>query len=214
MKYNYEIIRFYSLIYRNNDFTFNKILNNLENRPIYQPELSTYMFYGYNNELKIIDGYINNKFIKREIYIKSLNILEKLYLNMYITFMEDSMITFIIYRIAKSFFFLKKFGYYYLRNSISISKNLNKISDLKFKFIFIYLKIIYDYSKMTKYDKDMANILFTNLNNFIIKNTSTFKKYYYLFKDIINICFKSTFITDENKNMLNDFKKKIKKKFI
>ena len=190
----------------------NKILNNLENRPIYQPELSTYMFYGNNNELKIIDYKINNKFIKRETYIKTLNILKNLYLNIYITFMEDTLINFIIYKIAKSFYFLKKFGYYYLRNSISITKNIKKISYLKYKFIFLNLKIIYYNSKETKYDKDIANYLFIKLNKFNLNKISFFKKDLYLFKNIVDIYIKNKFVTDENKYILNKIFKKINKK--
>ena len=126
--------------------------------------------------------------------------------------MEDRMINFIIYRIAQSFFFIKRIGYFYLRNSISITKNEDKIHELKLKFIFIYLKLVIDYSKNTKYDKDIANINFSNVYKFIIADLPNSKNYSNLFNDIINIYLRSTFITDENKSMLNFFKFLIKKK--
>ena len=210
IKYNYEIIRFNIYNFHEQRLSYNKIIKNLENRPIYQPELSTYMFYGSNNELEMIDGYINNKFIKREVYIRSLNILYNFYKDMYITYMEDAMITFIIYRTAKSFFFLKKIGYYYLRNSLSINKNINKISGLKLKFFFIYIKIVFDNTKNRKYEKDMTNIIFSYLSKFIVQNLSILK-YQNLIYDFINIFLNNTFFSDENKYILEVLKFKLKK---
>ena len=40
-----------------------------------------------------------------------------------------------------------------------------KISELKMKFVFVFLKIVFEYTKNTKYEKDMFNLLFTQLNN-------------------------------------------------
>lgn len=112
---------------------------------IYQPELSTNIFYG-NNELEAIDYNISNKFIKKEVYIKSLNILNYFYLNMCMTYMEDSLMNYILLKTlktAKFLYFSNKIGYYYLKNSISITKNIFKINQLRIQFIFIYLKLIY-----------------------------------------------------------------------
>jgi hypothetical protein len=105
-KYNYDLIRF-NFYSRNNNPTFKRLVNKLENRPIYQPELSTFIYYGIN-ELERADYYIANKFVKKEVYIKAINSLNKFYSNIYMTFMEDSIINFILYRISKSFFFTKK----------------------------------------------------------------------------------------------------------
>ena len=160
-KYNYEIIR-YNLYLPDEKITFKPIVENLPNKPFYQPELSTYLFYG-NNELQTIDCYISNKFIKREVYIKVLNSIRNICLNLYMTFMEDSLINFLLYRTGKSYFFLKKIEYYYIKNPHSITQNLYKISELRIKFIFIYLKILFEYSKNNKFEKDMANVLFTNV---------------------------------------------------
>ena len=184
-----------------------------KSKSIYQPELSFYIFYG-NNELQIVDFFINNKFIKKSIYIKSLRILNNSYLNMYIICFEDQIINYIIHRICKSYFFLNKVGYYYIRNSISITGNQFKISKLNIKFIFIYLKILFEFSKNNKYEKDMANIFLSNmLQNYNFKNIflkigkKDFNKYY---KKLVNKYLKNKFISNENKYLLNykkyDFK--------
>lgn len=208
-KYKYKLIRFNIYSGNKKNLFFYRIINNLKNMPIYQPELSTYIFYGNNNELEIIDFYITNKFINREIYIKALNILKIFYLNKYITFMEDSMINYIIYIISDSYFFLKKIGYYYIKNKISITLNLNKINDLRLKFSFIYLKAVFEYSKNSKYQKDMVNILFTNIYKTFGKKLPNIKNYYIFFNKVINNFLNCSFITDENKYILKAFKNKI-----
>ena len=80
-------------------------------KPIYQSELSHYIFYGVN-ELQQIDFTLHNKFLKKNFYLKYLNILNKSFLNMYIIYYEDQMMNYILHRISKSFFFLMKVGYY------------------------------------------------------------------------------------------------------
>ena len=37
-----------------------------------------------------------------------------------------------------------------------------KISELKMKFVFVFLKIVFEHTKNTKYEKDMFNLLFTH----------------------------------------------------
>ena len=119
------------------------------------------MFYG-NNELFTTDYYIHNKFVKKELYIKALNSLNKVYLNTYITLWEDTIISYILYRNTNSFFSLKKTWYFYIKKIQSITKNMFKISELKMKFVFVFLKIVFEHTKNTKYEKDMFNLLFTH----------------------------------------------------
>jgi glycosyltransferase involved in cell wall biosynthesis len=217
-KYNYEIIRY--KMYKGNGITTsfneaNKINNQLEEKEINQPELSSYMFYG-NVELQIIDYYIHNKFFKKEIFVKALSSLNNFYFNMYITLWEDTIVSFIIYRTAKSFFFLKKIGYYYVKNSQSITKNILKTSEFRIIFIFLFLKFVFENSKNSKYEKDMANLLFTELNqnhNIGYRLSSPFfKRYYNFLKNIINMYLNCKFISKNNKIILLTFKKILEKK--
>ena len=206
-KYNYEMIRFN--IYKINEKkAYNVYVQDKEKISISQPELSRYMFYG-NNELYIIDYYIHNKFIKKELYIRALNSLNKIYLNMYITLWEDTIISYILYRNAKSFCSLSNIGYFYIKNSQSITKNMFKISELKMKFIFIFLKVVFENTKNTKYEKDMFNLLFTQLNeNFNIinrLNNLAINSKYHFYYEIIYQFLNSNFITEENKKLLNNF---------
>lgn len=122
------------------------------------------MFYG-NNELFITDHWIHNKFIKKELFIRVINSIDKLYLKLYIALWEDIIISYILYRNADSFCSLKRTGYFYIKNSPNITKNMFKITELKMKFIFVFLKIVFENSKNAKLEKDMFNLLFTQLTN-------------------------------------------------
>lgn len=213
-KYNYDLLRF-NLYLKDEKITFKKIVDNLDDKPVFQPELSTYIYYG-NNELQIIDCYVSNKFIKRDIYIEVINALNNFYTNIYMTFMEDSIINYLLYRNSKSYYFIKIIGYYYIKNTQSITKNLFKISDLRIKFIFIYLKFIFEYSKNNKFERDMNNILFTNIIkrfNIVRKSSSSvYKKYYRLYKEIINEYINNKYIYIDIKKFLREFINLIEKK--
>ena len=199
----------------NGKIGYYKFVSKLGNKPVFKPELSNNIFYGYN-ELEMIDYSINNKFIKKGVYIKALNLLNNFYLNIYMTYMEDQIMNYLIQRTAKSLYFSKIIGYYYLQNTISITKNLNKIPLLIMRFIFIYLKFIFEYSKNTKYQKDIANILFTNsykvfniqLGLIKLRSKDEINFYY----NILNIYLKNEYITNENKYLLNVFKSIIETK--
>ena len=72
--------------------TNSKEFKKIQEGPIYQPELSYYIFYG-SKELKIIDMAIHNKLAKREVFIKALNLLEKYHLKLYMLFYEDGLLS-------------------------------------------------------------------------------------------------------------------------
>lgn len=210
-KYKYEMIRFKKYTGKGN-LLFNGIVNEFENKILKQPEISTYIFYA-SNELKITDYFIYNKFIKKDAYIRGLNFIKQFYLNTYMTIGEDQVINYILHRIVKSFYYLKKIGYRYIINRLSITKTTQKIDKRKLKFIFFHLKIILEYSKNIKYEKDMANLLLNNLNKYlIIVRKLLNKEDFHFYYNIINEFLNCTFITNENKYILNEFKKIFEKK--
>ena len=211
-KYKYEIIKF--ILYYGNKKIFKNINILNEEKPIYQPELSTNIFY-IDNELIRTDFSLCNKFMKKEVYIKTINFINNFYLNLYIITFEDQILNFMLYQTAKSFYYLKVVGYYYIKSSISITNNLKKISELNNKFLFIYLKFLFEYSKNKKYDKDMCNLLITslthNLNNLQFSSLDINNYNFYI--NIIEMYINNDFITYDNKNILNNLKIQLKKIF-
>lgn len=121
---------------------------------------------------------------------------------------------FILLRIAKSFYFLKRIGYKYIKTSESITKKLFIISQVQAEFIFFFLKLIFEYSKNTKYEKDMLNLrLSYTLKNFDQKLSQIhYNKNFYFFYEVINIIINCIYISDENLNLLHNLKNIIEKK--
>ena len=197
-KYNYEMIRF-NIYLGNSKIFVNEIIKDLDEKPIFQPELSTYLFYG-KGRLCQIDYNLSNKFIKKEAYIRALNSLNKYYLNIYLISFEDGIMNYILFRTIKSFIYIKRIGYFYLVNNDSITNNFYKINKKNLKFMFIYLKIIFEYSKNNKYEKDMANYLLNDISNhfYIINNLFFLEKEIKFYCDIINIYMNCKFITNSN----------------
>ena len=213
-KYNYDIIRFN--IFLKNKIWDLEIIDNIEKRPIYQPKLSTYIFYGCK-KLRITDIIIVNKFVKKEVLIRAINCLNKYYLIIYMTFFEDGLLNYFIHLEGKSLFFLKKIGYIYIKNTESITKNTFKLNTLKFKLLFFYLKLVFDYSKNTQYCKDVVNSIFNYFikNNFNILNilpNSNNNEINYFYKGVINKFLHYKFISNENKIFLQNLKLIFKKK--
>ena len=210
----YDMIRFNTYLGNRNVFMYDEI-KNLVNKTIYQPELSSYIFYGLGY-LKIIDPMISNKLIKREILIDSLNFINSFFLIQNMIFYEDTLINFVIYKVSKSYYFLKNIGYFYISNpdSSTMSYNKNEKSNIRLlNSLFIFLKFIFEYTKNNKYEKDMGNeiiekemeILFS-LNKIKINNNYNF------YKNIINLYIKNKFIKLSIKNRLKKIKTKINKK--
>ena len=134
-KYDYDLIRFN--MYKGNDtIILESIIKNIKSKPIYQPELSLYIFYGLG-QLKQIDYFVCGKFIKKNIFILTLEVLNDYYSNQYMVDCEDGLINFILHRTAKSYYFIKKIGYYYFinNNSITIKNKNNYLKRIKSNFL-------------------------------------------------------------------------------
>jgi len=199
-KYDYEMLRFNLYIGQKRIF-FQNCANPTPSRAVFKPEIQTFLFYAIK-KLRQIDFNVSNKFVKREVLIKALNMLSKEYLNMYITSYEDGILNYMLYRVAKSFYFLKKIGYYYIINPQSISKRGFKSEYIK--FIFIHLKIVFEFSKNTIFEKNMFNAIFQRLviKTSIINRTKLMKNDSKFYLSYINIFLSNDFVSIKNKKIL------------
>ena len=107
-----------------------------------------------------------------------------------------------LYRVAKSFYFLKKIGYYYIINSQSISKKGCKPEFIK--FLFVHLKIVFEFSKNTIFEKNMFNAIFKRLviKTKIINKTNLMKNDSKFYLSIINLFLSNEFVSNKNKKIL------------
>ena len=208
IKNDFELIRFY--IYRGKgNIYFSGHVVPLPSKAIFQPELSTYLFYALN-VLRQIDYNISNKFIKRECLIRALNIISN-QIFIYMINFEDGVLNYFLYRTAKSLYLIKKIAYYYIKNRDSITRKGIKTTDLK--FIFLHLKFVFEYSKNNKYEKDMSNKLLRRIGIWRnIKNrTLLIKNDFRFYLDIIDEFLNNEFINNNNKRYLLETKENLLK---
>ena len=209
VKYNYEMIRF-NVFTNGTNFGLTEIGLKLKSKPIYQPELSDYLFYGFGN-LNLNDFTLWNKFIKEDAFKRAINNIDPYFLNQYMIIFEDGLINFSLYRTVKSFYLIKKIGYYYIfqkENSVQHKKNITK--NLA-KYIFLYIKFILNNSKNNKHEKDMALHVF-QLYKWHASLLYLINRDYALYKEVINFFLNYEFINCENKKKFKRLKQIINKK--
>ena len=198
-KFDYDIIRFN--MYSDKKFIFSIISSKLR-KIINQPDLRTHLIYGYGYK-KLVDGVINNKFIKKNIYIITLNNISNYYLNRKMIYFEDGLMNFALHFNAKSLYLLNKIGYYYKYNEKSVSHSIN--FDLYFSCFFLFLKFILENTKNNKYEKDIIFYILKEYtgNNDIFKGIKIYLKIY---EEVINSLLNNKFMNSLNKDKLNDIK--------
>ena len=192
-----EMIR-YNIYLGNDIIFFEDIVYQLKSLPVFQPELSSYLFYG-KGYLQQIDFNVANKFIKRETYIKAIQKLNNFYYNQFMVNQEDGIINFILYRTANSFIFLKKLGYYYLPNEQSVTRTFNKNYEETLRYIFLHLKFVFENTKNNKFEKDMINSLFGRLYLGVLSEClHLITKDFFFYIEILDMYLNCKYMTIEN----------------
>lgn len=176
------------------------------NKIIKKPILNSFIYEKKNNEIiRLIDANIWGKCIKTEIYKKALNIIgEKVY-TQYIITNEDRIINFVLFRVASSFKFIKKYGILHYINT-SVVKKL-WIKNTSYNELF-NIEHIYNFTKNSIDVNICVYELFKYESNIKLrKNDIKIKE---LFNRIINNLLKDKFLTKKNKEKLINYRNKNK----
>ena len=130
-----------------------------------------------------------------------------------IFYLSNKYLNYILYRTSKSSYFTKKFFYYYVKNNYRGRKEYYNFNNIKFSFI--HIMNVFNYSKNTKYEKDMTNEIFKRLiyDKGIKNRLSLINKEFTFFIDAINILNENEFFLIKYKKYLNDFKLYFKSKY-
>ena len=109
--------------------------------------------------------------------------------------LEDGTLNFILHRTAKSLYFLKKIGYYYIKNKNSITKNNFDFDYVK--YIFIYLKIVFEFSKNNEHEKNMFNLIFHSYlaKKFDLTKMNINKDYLEFYTNAVELFLENEFIS-------------------
>ena len=144
-----------------------------------QPELSTWMI-KHKGKFVVHNNMIWDKCLRAFIYKKAINLIGFKRYSKFLSWAEDTSINFVIFILAKSFKYLKKYGIVHFigRNTASYTQPINsKI----FGEIF-FLDIMYDFSRNNTHDKNLiieqALYIYKRYEYYNITNDKT--NFYYL----------------------------------
>ena len=188
---------------------------------IFQPKVleKIYSFEG-DGQVKRTGLVIWNYFFRTNIFIKSINQIDKKYMGINLQFNDDLMFFFLLTRNAKNLKQIKRVFYYHLsrnKNESAIAfrykiKNENKNNNLCFSNI-IYVEFLLSKTNSTIYDKKIASFELKNiiLNNDNCKFNPNFKE------NLINLCkmiLENNYIEETIKNEIHTYLNEIKNKTI
>ena len=203
IQYQHYIGDFYNTFYCSDIKRTDKI--------IYQPELSSLMYYE-NGTLHQSEFNVWGKLIKRDIYLETLKKIDKYFLNQNMILHEDGLILFMLFKTAKSYLFIKDYGLLYFSNEYSTMRNLrnkNKINKST-RDSFLYLEYMFKYTNDSLYEKNMAvcqfKFLYDLFQDIFMKTTSGFN---YIHK-IIDLYLNCNKITKEDKQIIRNIKNQFK----
>ena len=203
IQYQHYIGDFYNTFYCSDIKRTDKI--------IYQPELSSLMYYE-NGTLHQSEFNVWGKLIKRDIYLETLKKIDKYFLNQNMILHEDGLILFMLFKTAKTFLFIKDYGLLYFSNEYSTMRNLrnkNKINKST-RDSFLYLEYMFKYTNNSLYEKNMAvcqfKFLYDLFQDIFMKTTSGFN---YIHK-IIDLYLNCNKITKEDKQIIRNIKNQFK----
>ena len=161
------------------------------------------MYYEYENKTLQTEYNLWCKLIKREIYMKILENIDKYYLEQHMTLHEDGLIIFILFKIARTYLFIEEFGMFYVTNENSSLANLRKDKNINktVRDSFLYLKFMFEYTGDNAYEKNMAvyqfKFILEQFQPIFYKITDGFKFIY----DVIELYLDCKYIDDNNKEI-------------
>ena len=133
---------------------------------IRQPELSNYVYRRLDdNMFKLIDGFLWGKTIRSKVLKDSLKQIGRKIYNIKLNYGDDRLINFVLFKVAKSFKFIREFGIVYNQNNVSITHiNLTQ-SNCQDELTNIFF--MYNFTKITNESELAAFEIFKRFNKII-----------------------------------------------
>ena len=150
------------------------------NEIIRQPQLSRYLYKSLEeNRYKLIDGFLWGKSIKAKALKDSLRVIGPEIYTKRLNYGDDRLINLALFRVARSFKFIKEFGYVYNQNNASITHLNMSFSNCKDELTNIFF--IYNFTKHTNESDIAAFEIFKRWNKIIYPGLNNeFNKQYFI----------------------------------
>ena len=164
---------------------------------IRQPELSNYVYRRLDdNMFKLIDGFLWGKTIRSKVLKDSLKQIGRKIYNIKLNYGDDRLINFVLFKVAKSFKFIREFGIVYNQNNVSITHiNLTQ-SNCQDELTNIFF--MYNFTKNTAETEIAAYEIVHRWNKIINPGLNDTKNKKYLEK-MVDIMLRDKYISELNK---------------
>ena len=193
---NYEIVQF--AMYRQAGNRYRHYGEIRHNNPIYQPELSSLMYY-YRGYLKQTDFHLCGKLIKKEALFRALESIDSYYLNLHMSVNEDGLIDFMLLKKAKSFIYMNDYGYLYIINPKSVILSLDDHINKAIRDYILYLKYLFEHTDNNWYEKSMAGEQLKFVYNKFYKKMEYVTDDFTFMYDTLNLYINCSFTNRNNK---------------
>lgn len=171
---------------------------------VHQPQL-TYFCISSNNKIKTNDPHVWGRLTKAELYLKAINNFGKNAIGeirnlCFVTWAEDCAMSMAIFRYAKSYKFIQKYGIFHFlgkkTSSVNSKNELRKYGEL------FFLDCIFDFTHNTfngkKFSVKMAkNMIFAHINDLYSEKNKIY------LKAILQKMLNCEYISFEDKNEIN-----------
>jgi hypothetical protein len=215
---NLDVIEFKAAINGNIKYVINNYYKN--NKIIYQPELKTKFIVIKKDDyaMPIINRSICFKLIKNKIFNEVINIIGTKYTEKYMRNYEDTIMSYILFKVANSYYSMKELGYYYSKKDKKKKGNLNnkcfcknnnsrRIAD-PIKFLFF----LFEKANTNKIESKILCHEIMSINYYYNIASIVHSDFQYLLK-IIETLIKSKFLSNGEKRKLIKIFHNVKKKF-
>ena len=184
---------------------------------IYQPEIRTKFFFKMNKYYYIQNRIVCSKLIKKELFLEVLSFIGDEFLNDYINYAEDTLMIISVFHLAKSYYIMKEFGYYYsFKKKKSITQIAKKIckTNNKLKSIgwYKYLKFLVDKKANNEMEKIITYNEFRFLNKVYFLPMKLDNREYKLMLYVLNKILQFDTLNKNQKEYIIELKNKALKK--
>ena len=204
-KYNLDIVQFFMAIGSVKKFRIWKKMK-YKSGILCKPKIKDIFYYGRTRN-------IADKFIKREIFLKSIEFMNEKFRKERFFFHDDDVVFYGLINVCNSYGFLENIGYFYRcdnpKSRTHIYHSTNNINRV-FRSLFSIMKYYFEQSDNNYIEKNLIayNFFKGKVNRHIKKINKLTGEFEYII-DILNLYLNCSFFNIEQKNILNFFKKKI-----
>ena len=202
---DFDIVEFKSVISKKYNASIEemkdgRLYNHPHNLIMHQPELGLFPISRFGSYIRN-DLTIREKCVKTEVYKKAINELGVKKYSKKVIWVDDASIVFIIFNIAQSFKYVRKYGIFHLETNY----NSNKLTFHKKTYGEIFLiDIVFEFLKNNS-DKNYAVYQALDSAQKTFFNVRYSKKNSIFLKSVIKKILSCQYITEENKKKLGKF---------